>query len=126
MRVYYILIGWGLLLTGCSKKSNQEKDSQAPVITLTAPVNGQVFTAGQSIAIAGSITDDNYIAEVHLHVYNMNTSSLLMDVHLYPASPSAAFNQSIIASAGVAYKIQVIAKDKEINEASQTIMVSCN
>lgn len=114
------------LSVGCSKKSGSEKDTVLPVITISTPLNGQAFTPGQSIPISGTITDNMYIAEVHIHVSNINTGALLMDVHLYPASAGTAFNQSITAVAGINYKIQVIAKDKAVNEARSSVEVTCN
>lgn len=113
-----------LFLIACSKKGT-EKDTVLPVITIATPLTGQTFTPGQSILISGSITDNAYIAEAHIHVSNSNTGALLMDVHVYPAAASAVFNQSITATAGITYKIQVIAKDKAVNEARATVEVSC-
>lgn len=121
----FLLVSLFLLLA-CSKKSGGESDSQPPVVTIATPVNSQLYTAGQSISITGNITDDQFIAEVHIHVTNNNTGELLMDVHLYPAASSTAFNQSITAVAGVAYKIQVIAKDRAVNEGRQSVLVTCN
>lgn len=115
-----------ILFLSCSKNSDDEKDNVLPVITISTPGAGQNFTAGQPIQITGTITDNNYIAEVHIHVSNINTGALLMDVHLYPAAASANFNQSITAATGVSYKIQVIAKDKAVNEARSSVEVSCN
>lgn len=114
------------LLAACSKDPATANDTELPVITLSTPASGQVYTAGQSITISGSITDNNYIAEVHIHVTNTNTGTLLMDVHLYPADKTMNFNQSITAIAGYNYRIQVIAKDKAVNEARSTTDVSCN
>jgi hypothetical protein len=115
-----------ILLATCKKDEAAAKDTELPVITINSPVANQVFTAGQPITISGSITDNKYIAEVHIHVSNTNTGALLMDVHLYPAANSAIFNQSITAAAGVNYKIQVIVKDKAVNEARSTVEVSGN
>ena len=123
-----LLLLLSVLVTGisCSKEAAAEKDTVLPVITLTSPANGQVFTAGQTIQINGSITDDKFIAEVHIHVSNTNTGTLLMDVHLYPNGSATTFNQPITAVAGVNYKIQVIAKDRAVNEARATVEVSAN
>ena len=114
------------LLFSCSKNSAAEKDTVFPVITLASPANGQNFTAGQTIQISGSITDDKFIAEVHIHVTNTNTGTLLMDVHIYPNGASTTFNQPLTATAGVNYKIQVIAKDRAVNEARTSVDVTCN
>jgi hypothetical protein len=115
-----------LFLLSCSKNKAGERDKDFPVITINTPVNGQSFTAGQSIPISGTITDNEYIAEVHIHVSNKNTGALLMDVHIYPGSNSTSFNESINASAGTNYKIQVIAKDRAVNESRSVVEASCN
>lgn len=118
-----------LLLTlaglSCSKDPG-EKDTVAPVITINSPVNNQVYNAGDLILITGNITDDKFIAEVHIHISNLNSGALLMDVHLFPDGKTADLNQSIVASAGINYKIQVIAKDRAVNEVIRSIQVSCN
>lgn len=113
-----------LLLLGCSKDSATKKDTVLPVIAITSPTNGQNFITGQTIQITGTITDDNFIAEVHIHVTNTNTGALLMDVHLYPNSNSTTFNQPITATAGINYKIQVIAKDRAVNESRSSVEVT--
>jgi Bacterial Ig domain len=114
------------LLAGCTKDPETASDNQLPVITLNSPAANQVYTAGQPIVISGNIADNNYIAEVHIHVTNTGTGALLMDVHLYPAGSTASFSQSLTATAGINYRIQVIAKDKAVNEARSTVDVSCN
>jgi Bacterial Ig domain len=126
MKLLFSGIALLLLCTGCSKDSADEKDIRPPVITITSPVNGQTFTNGQSINITGTITDDKYIAETHIHITNNTTGNLLMDVHLYPASAITTFNQSFTAASGIIYKIQVIAKDRAVNEARSSVEVSCN
>lgn len=115
-----------LIMASCSKDGDTANDTTSPVIVLSNPSDGQSFTAGQAITISGSVTDDNYIAEIHIHVSNNNTGVLLMDVHLYPAGASATFSQSLTSAAGVTYKIQVIAKDKAVNEGRSTVLVSGN
>ena len=126
MQVGYILLITAIVLAYCSKKKESERDKVFPVITINTPVNGQSFTAGQSIPISGTITDNEYIAEVHIHVSNNNTGALLMDVHIYPGTNSTNFNELITASTGINYKIQVIAKDRAVNESRSVVEVSCN
>lgn len=126
MRVTGILLVLFLIGPSCSKNPTAENDKTLPVITISSPADGQVYTAGQTITITGSISDDKYIAEVHIHVSNTNTGTLLMDVHIYPASANTTFSQSITAAGGVNYKIQVIAKDRAVNEARAAVEVSCN
>jgi hypothetical protein len=113
-------------LNGCSKNSDQLKDTVPPVITINTPFDGEIFTAGQPINITGSITDNNYIAEVHIHVSNLNNGNLLMDVHLYPAAATTTFSQPITAVSGIDYKIQIIAKDRAVNQTTSSVEVICN
>lgn len=125
MKIIFICV-IGFVLISCSKNSAAEKDTVLPVITLTSPLTGQNFTPGQTILISGSITDDKFIAEAHIHVTNTNTGTLLMDVHIYPNSSTTTFNQPLTTTAGINYKIQVIAKDRAVNEARAAVDVSCN
>ena len=120
--VYFICC---IALNACSK-GTAEKDTEFPVITLNTPLDNQVFTDGQSIPMSGSITDNKSIAEIHIHVTNSNTGTLLMDVHLYPNGATAVFNQSITATTGVNYKIEIIAIDRAVNKTTSVVNVSCN
>lgn len=113
------------LLSNCGKPA-AEKDKVFPVVSISSPVAGQIFTPGQLIPINAEITDETYIAEVHVHVSNTNNGELLMDVHEYPAGKTGTIRQTITAVAGVNYKIQVIAKDRAVNESRQTVEVACN
>jgi hypothetical protein len=115
-----------LCLSACGDKNKSEQDTQPPVIIITTPTNNQSFTPGQSIRMTGTITDDKYIAESHIHVTNKITGELLMDVHLYPGASSANFDQSIIAATGKTYKITVTAVDKQVNEGRTSVEVICN
>ncbi len=124
-KVPFFILALSAWIAGCSK-STAEDDNELPVITLAQPVSGQNFTPGQPIDISGSITDNKYIAEVHIHVTNTNTNTLLMDVHQYPGGSSTTFNQSITAAAGVNYRIVVRAIDKAVNEADKSVQVTCN
>lgn len=126
MKAGYIHLLTAIILVSCSKNKESERDKVFPVITINTPASGQSFTAGQPISISGTITDNEYIAEVHIHVSNNNTGALLMDVHIYPGSNSTSFNESITASNGINYKIQVIAKDRAVNESRSVVEVSCN
>lgn len=123
---YALLIIAAVVLASCSKNKESERDKVFPAITINTPVNGQSFTAGQSIQISGAITDNEYIAEAHIHVSNNNSGALLMDVHISPGSNSTSFNESITASAGINYKIQVIAKDRAVNESRAVVDAICN
>ena len=117
---------YGLLFTACNKKSGVTPDHTPPAIVLLSPVSGQLFLSGQAIHISGSITDDQFISEAHVHVYNQLTGDKLMDIHLYPSGPTASFNENLAASQGITYQIQVLAADRNSNQSSTTVIVSCN
>lgn len=122
---FYILLILPVL--GCSKKSGSDNDTVPPVIIIVAPVAGQVLASGELININGNITDDRFIAEVHIHVTNTGTGLKLLDVHLYPGSSATTFsNQSLTAVAGANYKIQVIATDRSVNQSISSVEVVCN
>ena len=113
-----------LLLFSCSK-NQADKDTVLPLVIITDPQNNQVFNPGDNISIRGVISDDKYLAEIHVHVTNTNTGALLMDVHIYPNGTQHTLDQSISAAAGVNYKIQVIAKDRSANQSTATLLASC-
>ncbi len=124
MNKWFLVTLISFLFTAC-KKNGAEEDRIQPVVTITSPANGTVYAAGDVILITGKIIDNDHIAEAHIHIINTNTSALLMDVHLYPATDSTNFNQFIVAGAGINYRIQVIAKDRAINEGRSSVEVSC-
>ena len=127
MKTAITLLFLFVILSGSSCSKNKDKtDTIPPVVTISNPLNGQVFTNGQIIPISGTVTDNEYIAEVHIHVTNTNTGALLMDVHKFPAAATLSFNESIIATTGVNYRIQVVTTDRAVNEARATVNVSCN
>lgn len=122
------LLGWIIIvMMGCSKNSGAPKDTQLPVIMLNTPANNQTYTAGQTINISGSITDNSSIAEVHIHVTNVATGVKYLDVHLYPGNSTTNFsNQDLTAISGINYKIEVIAVDRSVNEARLSVLATCN
>ncbi|MBN8675528.1 MAG: DUF4625 domain-containing protein [Chitinophagales bacterium] len=117
-----------LIITGfsCSKNNNRETDRVLPVVTISAPLNNQVFTAGQLVAITGTLSDNQQLAEVHVHISDNTTGTLLVDIHRYPLSATYTLNESFSVQSGIEYKIQVIAKDNAANENRATLLVTAN
>jgi long-subunit fatty acid transport protein len=117
-----------LITTGfsCSKNNNRETDRVLPVVTISAPLNNQVFSAGQTVNITGTLSDNQQLAEVHVHISNNSTGTLLVDIHRYPLSATYTLNESFSAQSGIEYKIQVTAKDNAANENRATVLVSAN
>ena len=123
MKFTFHIILFFATIVSCTKKL--EKDITPPIVSITSPANGTTYLSGDVILITGSVTDNEFIAEAHIHVTNINTGALLMDVHLYPSASTANYNQSIVASSGFNYRIRVIAKDRDLNETMSFVDVSC-
>lgn len=114
------------LIAGCSKDQGGSNDKQPPVVTIATPAANQQFTAGQTIGITGTVTDNEKIAELHVHISNVETGALLIDIHRYPATSNYALSESFQSQAGIQYKIQVIAKDNSANEGRSSVEISTN
>ncbi len=112
-----------VLLVSCSKKGDD--DNEAPVITLTTPSNNQVFSAGE-IRIKGTITDNAYIGQIHVEIYNNDTGVEIAHVHIHPASPSYALDHPVTLQSGIDYKIKIVADDPAANTTSKQVEISCN
>jgi hypothetical protein len=115
-----------VLLAGCSKSNNEDKDRDAPVILRVTPPDNAVFTGSQNLSIDGTIVDDNVISEVHFHVYNATTNALLVDIHRNPGSNGYTMHETISVTAGTQYRIQIRAKDQFGNEGVDTNNITVN
>ncbi|MBL7742686.1 MAG: DUF4625 domain-containing protein [Chitinophagaceae bacterium] len=122
----HLLLYTVLFFISCSKGSSGEKDREAPVVVLHTPVNNQVFTGGQNIMIAGTVTDNKYIKEIHIEITNLATAAEYLHVHIHPAASSFSFNQAFAIQAGISYKIRVIADDASSNSAVSSAEIICN
>ena len=110
---------------GCSKdEDNTEQDNELPVIVINSPDNNQVFNAGARVIITGSVTDNKQVDELHIHVSDIFTGGLLIDIHRAPETSSYSLNESFQAQSGIDYKIEVIAKDNSNNENRALVEIS--
>mgnify|MGYP003507227837 CR=1 FL=1 len=114
-----------ILLPACSK-NEKVKDNELPVVTITSPNNNQVFSAGETVNITGTLSDNQKLTEVHVHISNNSTGTLLIDIHRNPGAPTYSLNESFLTQAGINYKIQVIAKDNSANENRSTVEITSN
>ena len=122
--VAFLLI---FVFLGCSKdEDNTVQDNEAPVIFINSPNNNQVFNAGARVLITGSVTDNKQVEELHIHVSNVFTGALLIDIHRAPETSSYSLNESFQAQSGIDYKIEVIAKDNSANENRATVEITTN
>ena len=110
------------LFMGCSK--DDAEDTEAPSITITAPTNNQVLSAGE-VHVKGSIADNAYINQVHVEVYD-GTGAEVVHVHIHPATKNYAFDQAFTAQAGKSYKIKVVAEDPSANSSTKQVDITCN
>lgn len=114
-----------ILASSCSKKPG-EKDYEAPVVTLTSPVNNHVYPTGQTINIQGSVTDNQYISQVHIEITDLNSGAEYLHVHIHPGGKTYAYSQTFDVETGTSYKIKVIAEDPSANVSFKQAEVSCN
>jgi hypothetical protein len=114
------------LAAGCAKDSGTTADNTQPVVVLSSPVNGQVFTGGATVNIAAAITDNVKLAEIHVHISNQATGQLLIDIHRYPDAAAYTLNENFQVQSGINYTIKVLAIDKSANEGTQTVSVTAN
>jgi hypothetical protein len=114
------------LVVACSKDNKTVDDDFLPMIVLSSPSNGQVFTGGATVNITASITDNIKLAEVHVHISDHATGQLLVDIHRYPNAAAYALNESFQAQSGINYTIRVIAIDRSGNTEMQTVQVTVN
>jgi hypothetical protein len=112
-------------LAACSKKQDTG-DKIAPVITIISPLNNQHFTAGQTINTTASATDNDKVTELHIHVTDKTTGTLLRDIHSYPGQSSGTVEDSFVAEPGILYTIVIIAKDPAQNLATAKVEVTSN
>ena len=114
-----------ILLASCSK-SNSVKDNELPVVIITSPNSDQLFSAGETVNITGTLSDNQKLTEVHVHISNNSTGTLLIDIHRNPEAAIYNLNESFQAQAGINYKIQVIAKDNSTNENRSAVEITSN
>ena len=115
-----------LFLSGCAKDPVTENDKEAPVIILFSPVEAHVYSPGQNIKIAGTITDNNFIAEVHVVLSNNITGGEIIHAHTYALGDSTNFEHDIPATALTEYKVVITAIDRSLNKSYSVVTFSCN
>jgi hypothetical protein len=101
-------------LSACKKEGG---DSERPVISVTSPMANQQFTAGQSVNIVASVTDNDELHEVYLTVVNKTTNAEVVHFHNHLDLKSYDLNQSFIAAGNTGYRIKVEAEDHTGNHA---------
>ncbi len=100
----------------CSK---DDKDTTAPVITITSPAEGSILEKGKTYPVTGTVTDDTELAEISaggVKITNFNSKTSFTFEN---------FNLPISANTpdGDGY-LEIIAKDKAGNIATKKVSFS--
>jgi len=123
----YLVVLLVIVFLGCSKdEDNTEQDNELPVIVINSPDNNQVFNSGDRVIITGPVTDNKQVEELHIHVTDIFTGALLIDVDRAPQTSSYSLNESFQTQSGIDYKIEIIAKDNSNNENRASVEISTN
>lgn len=117
--------------SSCNNDKLQERkwgvqDTQLPVISITSPTNNQVFSAGQTVNINATITDNEKLEEVHLEITNTTTGTFLTHEHYAPDAASYTLSRILTTQAATTYKIKVEAHDANENIAKTEVMIMVN
>ena len=108
-----------LVIASCNKK-DQVNDKELPVIEVTSPVNMDAYRAGLIAPIKATITDNNKLAEIHVHIYDNISGMLLLDIHRIPFGNTYSLYEGLQVQPATDYKIQVVAIDHSANQQVET------
>lgn len=102
----------------CSK---DDKDTTAPVITITSPTDGSILEKGKSYPVIGTVTDDNELAEIDLgglKITSFDTPNSYTFANINLPIPADTKETGGI--------LKIIAKDKAGNTSTKTVSFSIN
>ena len=99
-------------------------DEEKPVITITSPANNQSFAAGQTVNLLASISDNDELHMVHLHVINLATGDHAILFEEHPDAKAYSLNKSFTVQGGVTYDITIEADDHSGNTGLARMQVS--
>src|SRR6478609_308395 len=109
-----------IALIGCGKT-----DEIAPVITMVSPTNNLVVAGGQTVAVQGTITDNEEIHMIHA-ICTDNLGGHLLHFEEHVDTKSYNLNQSFPTISGRTYTLEVQATDHGDNVTTKTITVTTN
>jgi hypothetical protein len=104
----------------------KKADTTAPMVHITNPTDGQSFTAGQTIHVQATLSDNTEIHHIHCRVDNTNTGQEILHFEDHIDQSTYNMDQSFTTQAGVTYKIEVEADDHSGNDTKVDISVSSN
>jgi hypothetical protein len=121
MKKFLPLILLPLLLSACKKA-----DTLAPAITLIAPSDNQVLSAGTSYTVRAQISDNSSIHMVHLMVMDEVSFEHLVLFEEHIDSKHYDLNKSFTPVSGHGYLIHIEAEDHDENSSSKDLTVTTN
>jgi len=104
-------------------------DTTAPVIQISAPVADQVFSNGNTISIAGRVSDDLGLYRGSISVTN-DANGVIMKQQLYEIHGLVVYNFNLTYTAAVSiasdYTVTVFFEDHGYNSISKTVKIKLN
>jgi len=119
-RQILLMVSAVIILAACKKDSG---DNEKPVINITSPMANEQFTAGETVNLQGSVTDNDELHEVHIFVTNKSTGADLIHMAEHVDVKEYPINEVFIVQAGVTYTIKVEAHDHVGNTAQVQLEV---
>ncbi len=126
MRCTYLFVLFILLCPfyfSCSK-NKEEKDREMPVVVIEDPVHNALVPGDQVMTIRGTVTDNEYIQEIHIEISNSQSGEEYLHIHIHPNGSSYTYNQPFDPASGIKYLVRVIAEDRSNNVSSQKVEFS--
>ena len=108
---------------------NDPEDKTAPLLTINTPAADQIFNSGNTMSIAGNITDDLGLYRGSIRITNDANGELLKQ-QAYEIHGVVSYNFSInytpIVSVASNYTITISFEDHGQNSTTKTVKVKVN
>jgi hypothetical protein len=125
-----LLVIVAMLLTGCVKQIRgtvlPPMSLTAPTVRITAPRDGQRVSAGQTVLITATLTDNIQLEKVHLFVTSRAGGAQVLHLEKYLDGKSYNLSESFTPAAGSMYTIKIVAADLNNNNTETQVGVTCN
>lgn len=119
----FLLLFAVLFFTRCAKEHGEAPDTEAPLVNLTSPANGQTFGVNQNISVTATVSDNKKIEELHLEITNAATGAFFTHEHFAPDGPNYNLSRTFTLTAGT-YKISVEADDPSGNHTEKNVTIT--
>lgn len=107
----------------CTKNTGPDE----PVITLTTPTDTTTINAGDTIQIAGKISDNKDLHEFYLTIKNNNTDSVVAYENPYVhGAKTYSFDYFWITGDSAIYTVTVKVLDHESHSTSKEVLLHVN